>query len=178
MSIYKKLDHTVPHPSLKDEAKNEEGLWNQNTNLPSWSSRCSLLNLPSVRFPANCSFKYCNLRRARGTVFFCQFKTINVVSVSSLTLPSWFLFPQFVQIVICTWGTACAFFVTINWKPEGMNKVYLWGRNGVFGILTFWAVVQVFLLILFGSFPCEKCFSSLATIWITIHFASCGPCFC
>ena len=26
MSIYKKLDHTVPHPSLKDEAKNEEGL--------------------------------------------------------------------------------------------------------------------------------------------------------
>ena len=39
-------------------------------------------------------------------------------------------------------------------------------------------LVQVFLLILFGSFPCEKCFSSLATIWITIHFASCGPCFC
>merc|ERR1719273_339453 len=26
MSIYKKLDHTVPQPSLKDEAKNEEGL--------------------------------------------------------------------------------------------------------------------------------------------------------
>ena len=46
------------------------------------------------------------------------------------------------------------------------------------GCLFFWAVVQVFLLILFGSCPCEKCFSSLANIWITIHFASCGPCFC
>ena len=26
MSIYKKLDHTVPQPSLKDEVKNEEGV--------------------------------------------------------------------------------------------------------------------------------------------------------
>ena len=42
--------------------------------------------------------------------FFCQLKIIIEVSVSSSTLPSWFLFPQFVQIVICTWGTACAFF--------------------------------------------------------------------